>query len=97
MKKKIQETEEKEKEVIRQRDAKVVAIGNLVHDSVPVSQDEVRPCSREGDRCRGGSVSIPAAVHLSTYATGRGRGSVGLVLRNWHCLHLHSDYTPMVT
>lgn len=41
MKKKIQETEEKEKDVIKTRDSKVVAIGNIVHDSVPVSQDEV--------------------------------------------------------
>ncbi len=42
MKKKIQEQEEKEKEVIRMRDGKLVAIGNIVHDSVPISQDEVR-------------------------------------------------------
>ncbi|KAG2442434.1 hypothetical protein HXX76_002520 [Chlamydomonas incerta] len=40
MKKKIQETEEKEKDVIKTRDGKLVAIGNIVHDSVPVSQDE---------------------------------------------------------
>ncbi|GFR40484.1 hypothetical protein Agub_g1051 [Astrephomene gubernaculifera] len=40
MKKRIQETEEREKEVIRARDSKLVAIGNIVHDSVPVSQDE---------------------------------------------------------
>ncbi|GLC51005.1 hypothetical protein PLESTB_000455800 [Pleodorina starrii] len=40
MKKKIQQTEEKEKEVIITRDSKLVAIGNIVHDSVPVSNDE---------------------------------------------------------
>ena len=34
--------EEKEKEVISMRDATVVKIGNLVHDSVPISKDEVR-------------------------------------------------------
>lgn len=40
MKKNIAEVEEKEKEVIKQRDATVVLIGNIVHDSVPVSDDE---------------------------------------------------------
>lgn len=34
--------EKKEAEVIAARDATVVSIGNLVHDSVPVSDDEVR-------------------------------------------------------
>lgn len=41
MKEKIKETEEKEKEIITSRDSKLVTLGNLVHDSVPVSQDEV--------------------------------------------------------
>lgn len=43
LKKKIAEVEEKEKDVIKQRDATVVLIGNIVHDSVPVDDDEVRP------------------------------------------------------
>lgn len=37
----IAATEEKEKEVIRARDAELASIGNLVHDSVVVSDDEV--------------------------------------------------------
>jgi seryl-tRNA synthetase len=41
VKRKIQETEEKEKDVIKRRDAILVTIGNLVHDSVVVDQDEV--------------------------------------------------------
>lgn len=40
-KKKIQEAEEKEKEATAARDKKISHIGNLVHDSVPVSNDEV--------------------------------------------------------
>lgn len=40
MKRKIVEVEEKEKEVIKQRDATLVLIGNVVHDSVPISDDE---------------------------------------------------------
>lgn len=36
----ILEAEEKEKDVIKQRDAKVVLIGNIVHDSVVISKDE---------------------------------------------------------
>jgi hypothetical protein len=49
MKKSIQDAEEKDKEISAARDATLVTIGNLVHDSVPVSNDEVRPthgCSR---------------------------------------------------
>jgi seryl-tRNA synthetase len=37
----MQECEDKEKELISTRDSKLVLIGNLVHDSVPVSDDEV--------------------------------------------------------
>ena len=40
-KKKIAETEEREKGVIKKRDAILCSMGNLVHDSVPISQDEV--------------------------------------------------------
>ncbi|KAL6765757.1 seryl-tRNA synthetase [Haematococcus lacustris] len=40
LKKSIQEVEEKEKEVITARDSKLVLVGNLVHDTVPVSDDE---------------------------------------------------------
>eukprot|EP00798_Chlamydomonas_sp_ICE-L_P002725 gene2725-12598_t len=36
----IAEIEEREAEVIKARDAKLGTIGNLVHDSVPISQDE---------------------------------------------------------
>lgn len=32
-------------QVIKQRDATLVLIGNVVHDSVPISDDEVRACS----------------------------------------------------
>jgi seryl-tRNA synthetase len=39
-KKQIVEMEEKEKEVISERDKVLVNIGNIVHDSVPISQDE---------------------------------------------------------
>ena len=35
------EAEEKEKEVTLARDKKIALIGNLVHDSVPISKDEV--------------------------------------------------------
>ncbi len=42
LKKSIQEAEEREKAVIVERDNTVVLIGNIVHDSVPVSNDEVR-------------------------------------------------------
>lgn len=41
MKEKIKEAEEKEKEVVKARDSVLVTIGNLVHESVPVSNDEV--------------------------------------------------------
>lgn len=40
LKKTIAATEEREKEVIKTRDGTIVLIGNLVHDSVPVSKDE---------------------------------------------------------
>lgn len=40
VKKKILETEDKEKEVIKARDSLVANIGNLVHDSVPIHDDE---------------------------------------------------------
>eukprot|EP00201_Polytomella_parva_P013922 CAMPEP_0175051398 /NCGR_PEP_ID=MMETSP0052_2-20121109/7774_1 /TAXON_ID=51329 ORGANISM="Polytomella parva, Strain SAG 63-3" /NCGR_SAMPLE_ID=MMETSP0052_2 /ASSEMBLY_ACC=CAM_ASM_000194 /LENGTH=445 /DNA_ID=CAMNT_0016315671 /DNA_START=44 /DNA_END=1381 /DNA_ORIENTATION=- len=40
MKAEIAQTEEKEKEVIKKRDALLVHLGNIVHDSVFVSQDE---------------------------------------------------------
>ncbi len=40
-KKKITETEEREQAVIKQRDNILKSMGNLVHDSVPISQDEV--------------------------------------------------------
>mmetsp|Transcript_14680 Transcript_14680/g.31958 ORF Transcript_14680/g.31958 Transcript_14680/m.31958 type:complete len:456 (-) Transcript_14680:582-1949(-) len=40
LKAQIAETEQQEKEVIKQRDAKIVSLGNIVHDSVPVSKDE---------------------------------------------------------
>lgn len=36
----IQELEQREKDVIAKRDAALLAIGNVVHDSVPVSDDE---------------------------------------------------------
>ena len=45
LKKNILEVEEKEKEVIKARDAKVMLIGNIVHDSVPVSDNEVCVCA----------------------------------------------------
>lgn len=38
----IADLEQKEKDVIAARDAALLAIGNIVHDSVPVSDDEVR-------------------------------------------------------
>ena len=40
-KKQITEMEEKEKDLINERDKILVTIGNIVHDSVPISQDEV--------------------------------------------------------
>ena len=45
LKAKIAEIEEREREVIKARDGKLMSIGNLVHDSVPISQDEV--CAAE--------------------------------------------------
>lgn len=42
VKKKIAETEEREQAVIKKRDSLLASMGNLVHDSVPISQDEVR-------------------------------------------------------
>jgi seryl-tRNA synthetase len=41
VKAKIADIEEKEKEVIKARDTKLGNLGNIVHDSVPISQDEV--------------------------------------------------------
>lgn len=37
----IADLEQKEKDIIALRDAALVPIGNLVHDSVPISDDEV--------------------------------------------------------
>ena len=42
-KKEIEQAELATKEASDLRDAAVVVIGNYVHDSVPVSSDEVRP------------------------------------------------------
>lgn len=41
MKVAIKEQEEVEKQLAEARDAAIPAIGNLVHDSVPISDDEV--------------------------------------------------------
>ena len=41
-KKKIVDTEEREQGVIKRRDGILMSMGNLVHDSVPISKDEVR-------------------------------------------------------
>lgn len=41
LKAKIAEIEEREKAVIAERDAALVPIGNVVHDSVPISDNEV--------------------------------------------------------
>lgn len=48
VKARIADLEAKEKEVGAARDAALVTIGNLVHDSVPVSDDEVRVRARTG-------------------------------------------------
>ena len=40
-KKKIVDTEEREQGVIKRRDGILMSMGNLVHDSVPISKDEV--------------------------------------------------------
>jgi seryl-tRNA synthetase len=40
--------EEQEKQIIKDRDATVAVIGNVVHDSVPVSDDEVRDRTSSG-------------------------------------------------
>ena len=37
----IADLEQQEKDAVAARDAALVAIGNIVHDSVPVSDDEV--------------------------------------------------------
>lgn len=63
VKKKIVEMEEKEKEVIKARDGLVVAIGNLVHDSVPVSDNEVRLVV-SGLNCCHGCLWQTACAHL---------------------------------
>lgn len=41
MKSTIAELEDKENQIIAERDAALVPIGNIVHDSVPVSDNEV--------------------------------------------------------
>lgn len=41
-KKTIVDTEEREQSVIKRRDGILMSMGNLVHDSVPISKDEVR-------------------------------------------------------
>jgi seryl-tRNA synthetase len=46
MKASIAELEEKEKQIIAERDAALVPMGNIVHDSVPVSDNEVRKLER---------------------------------------------------
>ncbi len=46
-KKKIAETEEREKAVIKKRDTLLMTMGNIVHDSVVISKDEVRGGRRE--------------------------------------------------
>ncbi|KAF5836042.1 hypothetical protein DUNSADRAFT_6512 [Dunaliella salina] len=52
-KKKIQDAEEREKEVTLARDKKLATIGNLVHDSVPVSNDEANnTIVKECGECR---------------------------------------------
>lgn len=48
LKAKISELEEREKNIIAERDAALVPIGNIVHDSVPISDNEVG--GREGER-----------------------------------------------
>lgn len=62
MKSGIKELEDREKQLEAERDETLVKIGNLVHDSVPVSDNEVRlgdvgiaptrggACLREADR-----------------------------------------------
>lgn len=42
LKAQIAELEEKEQAIIAERDAALVPIGNIVHDSVPISDNEVR-------------------------------------------------------
>ena len=44
----IKEQEEREKALVEALEAAIEPIGNLVHDSVPISDDEVR---RRGRRC----------------------------------------------
>jgi hypothetical protein len=44
IKARIAEAEKVEKELSEARDAAIVPIGNIVHDSVPVSDDEVCVC-----------------------------------------------------
>lgn len=52
LKKRIQDVEEQEKQVIEARDQALMPIGNLVHDSVPVSNDEANNAivKESGDR-----------------------------------------------
>ena len=55
-KKKIVDTEEREQGVIKRRDGILMSMGNLVHDSVPISKDEVR-----GGEGREGMTECPSA------------------------------------
>jgi len=55
VKAKIAELEAREQQIIADRDAALVPIGNLVHDSVPISDNEVGGgCSG----CLGGGVCV---------------------------------------
>lgn len=59
MKSTIAELEAKENQIIADRDAALVPIGNVVHDSVPVSDNEVSMCSDKQQQ-------LAAAVSLCT-------------------------------
>jgi hypothetical protein len=54
MKASIAELEEKEKQIIAERDAALVPMGNIVHDSVPISDNEVRKRGRYSAAAGGG-------------------------------------------
>lgn len=54
----IKELEEKEKELSEARDATLLPIGNLVHDTVPISDNEVRGRSLCASDC-----CSPAFLH----------------------------------
>lgn len=74
MKAGIKAAEEAEKELALARDAALLDIGNLVHDTVPVSDDEVRRGWR-GTTLRGGVACGAGGVVRWT------RGETGGVLR----------------